>query len=73
MMGGKGTEEFQKLENEYANYLFGGIQCMNCKYAKDGRECEAFDWIPDEILTGEHDHRNPYPGDKGIRFEPKSD
>ena len=25
--------------------------------------------MPDEILVGEADHRNPYPGDHGIRFE----
>lgn len=33
--------------------------------------CEAFlKGIPEEILTGEFDHTEPYPNDNGIRFEP---
>jgi len=33
--------------------------------------CDAFPiGIPSVILTGERDHRQPFPGDKGIRWEP---
>ena len=33
--------------------------------------CAAFPkGIPDAILLAEHDHRNEYAGDDGIRFEP---
>lgn len=51
-------------------------QCVRCKHwprvtSVKGLPCDAFpDGVPDVILRGEHDHREPYPGDNGIRFEP---
>ena len=52
--------------------------CHICRHVKfDGRwRCLAFPGgVPDEILSGEFDHRNPWPNaddpqDNGIRFEP---
>jgi len=47
-------------------------QCRDCKNRR-GDECLAFKEIPVAILTGEHDHRKPYPGDNGIQYQPTTD
>lgn len=46
--------------------------CVNCKHFHDekGATCDAFpEGIPDEIYIEGHDHRKPFKGDNGIRFE----
>ena len=46
-------------------------QCMGCRHLLDIGICTAYpDGIPLAILINTHDHREPYPGDGGIRFEP---
>lgn len=44
--------------------------CPFCERYRGMLECEAFPegLIPGEILQG-FDHREPFPGDHGIRFE----
>jgi len=45
--------------------------CTFCKHEDPEveRKCRAFDKIPLEIWEGRNLHREPYPGDGGIRFE----
>lgn len=51
--------------------------CWLCKHLHEGHPqpytCPAFpERIPQRIISNQHDHRTPYPGDGGVRFEPVS-
>jgi hypothetical protein len=54
----------------------GKFLCITCKHAAWNnpelvRGCTAFpDGIPEEIISNEADHREPFPGDNGIMYEP---
>ena len=44
----------------------------------EGSHCKAFPpekdkFIPPEIIRGLHDHRKPFEGDNGIRYESNGD
>jgi len=49
-------------------------QCFNCTNLFEHSEhlaCIAFpDGIPEDILTGQFDHRNEHEGDHGFRYKP---
>ena len=49
-------------------------QCIMCKHYRVGElACDAFpDRILQEIISGLFDHSQPYEGDHGILFEPRS-
>lgn len=45
-------------------------QCVRCKHKQGDNVCAAFPIaIPREILENEFDHRERWPGDRGIRFQ----
>lgn len=47
--------------------------CVFCRRYQNGRICDAFpDGIPEEIFDFYYNHVNPYTGDGGIRFEPRT-
>ena len=48
-------------------------QCFTCKHLRAGLKCKAFDFIPNDILEGKHDHTKEYKGDNGIRYEEVDD
>lgn len=58
---------------KYIEEVTGGMpQCHLCKHETGPHYCKAFpDVVPDVITAGIHGHRKPYPGDNGIRFEPR--
>ena len=50
-------------------------ECLRCKHYNqndlDANTCAAYpDGIPVEIMSAMIAHRQPYPGDNGIQFEP---
>lgn len=55
--------------------------CFDCRHLDRAalrgpgpERCRAFpDGIPTPILLMRHDHRKPWPNDRGIRFEPLDD
>ncbi len=50
------------------------MQCAYCAHFLGGERCAAFrEGIPEEIYRGEFDHRRPYPGDDGVRWQPASE
>jgi hypothetical protein len=55
-----------------------GSQCGFCRHllraTPDGLPCVAFpDGVPDELYYNKRDHRKPYPGDHGVRWEAASE
>lgn len=49
-------------------------QCLKCRHLSEpGGACKAFpDGIPYEIRANHHDHRQPYEGDQGVRWQART-
>lgn len=46
-------------------------QCITCKHYHMQAKCEAYPTgIPEKIFSGQFDHKNSFPGDGGIHWEP---
>lgn len=69
-------EIYERDERKLAETIFSPV-CNLCKHFSVKRSlesgipvCIAFpDGIPVEIWKGDNNHTEPYPGDRGIRFE----
>ena len=62
-----------KIDDKSSNLGQYSSVCTFCSHYKAIYQCAAFKSIPDEIWRGQHDHREPYPGDNGIQFEALDD
>ena len=46
-------------------------RCVICRRYRGNETCTVYkDRIPNQIFTAQHDHREPFKGDNGIRFKP---
>ena len=62
------TGEPQILGDSWRSF---SSQCANCRRLRLNLACEAFGGpIPEEILRGDHDHREPFEGDDGKLYDP---
>ena len=64
------------IDDSDSYYIGSSPICQECRHRIGAGclACAAFPMrIPREIWNGERDHKSPYPGDQGIRFEPMTE
>ncbi len=68
-------EALNDWQRQFVESVMGGEpQCSGCAHANADNTCKAYpDGIPLEIVSGEHDHTEPYPGDNGMRYKVKAE
>ncbi|MFV0389124.1 MAG: hypothetical protein ACK5NT_10250 [Pyrinomonadaceae bacterium] len=69
----KNDPNWKRFVPDFEDLIYHEWQCNECVHRFEPdvpMRCKAFPkGIPDEIFNREHDHREPFPGDGGIRFE----
>jgi len=63
-------EHLAREQMKWAADVFGPSLCPTGKHWISWGRCAAFDPIPLEILCDLVGHPSPYPGDRGLRYEP---
>jgi hypothetical protein len=71
-LDGPGSSEDPRTLSPYATVCSGCVHFRSSAFVDRGaRTCEAFpNGIPAPIWNGQNTHRRPYPGDRGIVYEP---
>jgi hypothetical protein len=71
---GTGFEYPLVVRPAHAQLLVLADQCLGCRHLVTIRTCCAFpEGIPLPIAASRHDHREPFPGDGGLRHAPSQD
>lgn len=65
--------QFERFVWDEAHPIFVKSECHLCKHKFIGKPgCTAFPVrLPGPLASGKVLHHDPYPGDRGIRFEPR--
>lgn len=68
-------DRLARFTDHIADRKFPPSSCGTCQRKSGfGPSCTAYPGgIPAVILSGEHDHKTPFPGDNGLLYDPFTD